>query len=139
MQRLLQPKPLRYSKTQASMPNRRRRSQRRFDEKIPLKASYPDEVNIRLIERDLYDSFDSLIPLYKHGSKPLKESIASEVESRPDDFAEIALPDDLETRLMQSPRKESRADLVDLAARRIRALGRKGNRLARNQYFRRRV
>lgn len=99
-----------------------------LDEKIPLKASYPDEVNIRLIERDLYDSFDSLIPLYKHGSKPLKESIASEVESRPDDFAEIALPDDLETRLMQSPRKESRADLVDLAARRIRALGRKGNR-----------
>lgn len=99
-----------------------------LEEEIPPKISYPEEVNIRLIERDLYDSFESLITLYKHGSKLLRESIAKEIESRPDDFAEIALPDDLETRLMQSPKKESRADLINLAARRIRALGKKGNR-----------
>lgn len=99
-----------------------------LEEEIPPKISYPEEVNIRLIERDLYDSFESLIPLYEHGSKLLRESIAGEIESRPDDFAEISLPDDLETRLMQSPKKESRADLVDLAARRIQALGKKGNR-----------
>lgn len=99
-----------------------------LEEEIPPKISYPEEVNICLIERDLYNSFESLIPLYKHGGKLLRESIAEEIESRPDDFAEISLPDDLETRLMQSPKKESRADLVDLAARRIHALGKKGNR-----------
>lgn len=99
-----------------------------LEEEIPPKISYPEEVNVRLIERDLYNSFESLIPLYKHGGKLLRESIAEEIESRPDDFAEISLPDDLETRLMRSPKKESRADLVDLAARRIHALGKKGNR-----------
>ena len=99
-----------------------------LNERVSAKPSFPDEVNICLIERDLYDSFESLVSLYSQGGKLLQEVIAKEIESKPWDFLEIDLPDALEVRLLAVMKNQPRDNLVDFVARRIDALCKKDDR-----------
>lgn len=97
-------------------------------DKIHLESSFPDDVNIYLIEKNLFNSFESLIPLYRQGSKPLKEVIAKTVESNPYEFIKISLPDTLEIRLFRSMDNASQPERINFVTQRISALVKKGER-----------
>lgn len=99
-----------------------------LDDGVPVASSYPDEVNIRLIELDRYDSYESLVELYESGGELLKKAVEGEVESHPDEFSELRMPDTLETHLLKSVIAKSRGERLDVVAGRIRALCGEGDR-----------
>lgn len=93
-----------------------------LEDQITLKPSFPDEVNICLIERNMYDCPESLILPYEHGGKSLRETVAKIIESKPCEFVEVDLPGTLEKRLLEGLSGESRVGRVDFVAQRIDAL-----------------